>query len=102
MGCAVAVVYVQDGCLWFVSLGNVRIFLHKGNAKECISTDDVYVASNGNRFLTRSISGKDLQDKIAIKEHTTKGASSITLETDGYYNQDEFDDATVVKITQVP
>lgn len=101
MGCAVAVVYVQDGRIWFVSLGNVRIYIHNANTKECITTDDVYTASNGNRFLTRSISGKNLQGKIAIKEHTTKGTSSITLETDGYYNHDELDDATIVHIAQV-
>ena len=101
MGCAVAVVYVQDGRIWFVSLGNVRIYIHNGDTKELITTDDVYVASNGNRFLTRSISGKDLQGKIVIQERSTEDVSSITLETDGYYNHNEFDDATIVSIAQV-
>lgn len=101
MGCAVAVVYVQDGRIWFASLGNVRIYIHNGDTKECITADDVYVASNGNHFLTRSISGKDLQDKIAIKEHTTKDASFISLETDGYYNNDESDDATIIILKSI-
>jgi hypothetical protein len=97
----VAVVYVQDGRIWFASLGNVRIYIHNGYIKECITADDVYVASNGNHFLTRSISGKDLQGKIAIKEHTTKDASSISIETDGYYNNDESDDATIVILKSI-
>ena len=98
MGCAIAVVYVTDKQLWFVSLGNVRIYVHVGAAKECITTDDVYVASNGNHFLTRSISGKDLQGKVEIKDRSIDGISSISLETDGYYHQDEEDDATVIRI----
>lgn len=98
MGCAIAVVYVTDKQLWFVSLGNVRIYTHVGAAKECITTDDVYVASNGNHFLTRSISGKDLQGKVEIKEHSIDGISSISLETDGYYLQDDEDDATIITI----
>ena len=101
MGCAIAVVYVTDKQLWFVSLGNVRIYTHASEAKECITTDDVYVASNGNHFLTRSISGKDLQGKVEIKDCSINGISSISLETDGYYHQDEEDDATVVRIVIV-
>lgn len=101
MGCAVAVVYVQDGRIWFVSLGNVRIYIHNANTKECITTDDVYTASNGNRFLTRSISGKDLQGKVEINERSMDGISSISLETDGYYLQDDEDDATVSRIVVV-
>lgn len=101
MGCAVAVVYVQDGRIWFVSLGNVRIYIHNANTKECITTDDVYTASNGNRFLTRSISGKDMQGKVEINERSMDGISSISLETDGYYLQDDEDDATVIRIVVV-
>ncbi|MBO4690824.1 MAG: protein phosphatase 2C domain-containing protein [Paludibacteraceae bacterium] len=101
MGCAVAVVYVQDGRIWFVSLGNVRIYIHNANTKECITTDDVYTASNGNRFLTRSISGKDLQGKVEINECSMDGISSISLETDGFYLQDDEDDATVIRIVVV-
>ena len=101
MGCAVAVVYVQDGRIWFASLGNVRIYIHNGDTKECITADDVYVASNGNHFLTRSISGKDLQGKIKIKEHSIEGLSSITLETDGYYSHDELDDATILTLKSI-
>lgn len=98
MGCAIAVVYITDKQLWFVSLGNVRIYAHVGTANECITTDDVYVASNGNHFLTRSISGKDLQGKVEVKERSIDGISSISLETDGKYHQDEQDDATVIRI----
>ena len=101
MGCAVAVVYVQDERIWFVSLGNVRIYIHNANTKECITTDDVYTASNGNRFLTRSISGKDMQGKVEINERSMDGISSISLETDGYYLQDDEDDATVIRIVVV-
>lgn len=101
MGCAVAVVYVQDGRIWFVSLGNVRIYIHNANTKECITTDDVYTASNGNRFLTRSISGKDMQGKVEINERSMDVISSISLETDGYYLQDDEDDATVIRIVVV-
>lgn len=101
MGCAVAVVYVQDGRIWFASLGNVRIYIHNANTKECITTDDVYTASNGNRFLTRSISGKDMQGKVEINERSMDGISSISLETDGYYLQDDEDDATVIRIVVV-
>ena len=57
-----------------------------------------YVASNGNHFLTRSISGKDLQGKVEVKERSIDGISSISLETDGKYHQDEQDDATVIRI----
>lgn len=98
MGCAIAVVYITDKQLWFVSLGNVRIYAHVDTANECITTDDVYVASNGNHFLTRSISGKDLQGKVEVKERSIEGISSISLETDGKYLQDEQDDATVIRI----
>lgn len=98
MGCAIAVVYVRENQLWYVTLGNVRIYMHAGDVKECINKDDVYIASNGNRFLTRSISGKDLQGKVEIKEHSMESISSISLETDGYYYQDEEDDATVIRI----
>lgn len=98
MGCAMTIAYVHGEKLYYVSLGNVRIYLQKDNSLERITLDDVYVASNGNRFLTRSVSGKEIEDKIDIKEINLMGVSSILLETDGYYLNDEFDDASIVEI----
>lgn len=98
MGCAIAIAFLKNGKIFFVSLGNVRIYLHSGESKTCITTDHIYVASNGNRFLTRSISGKDILGKVEIKECTLDCISAITLETDGYYNNDDSDDSTIVTL----
>lgn len=101
MGCAIAVAFIKEEKILYASLGNVRIYLHSGESKTCITKDHIYVASNGNRFLTRSISGKDILGKVEINECTLDDISSITLETDGYYNNDESDDATIVTLIKV-
>lgn len=98
MGCAIAVAYVHGERLSYVTLGNVRIYLHRQNLADCVTHDDVYVASNGNRFLTRSVSGKDLDGKIKVMETVLKEVTSISLETDGHYLQDAADDATIAEI----
>ena len=99
MGCAIAVVFIQNDHLYYVSLGNVHIDIFINDSEEQVNRDDVYTASNGNCFLTRSISGKDLEGKIQVREKSMQGISVISLSTDGWYNHDEEDDATNVTIT---
>lgn len=96
MGCAIVVVYFREDMLWYVSLGNVHITLCSDNDKKCINQDDVYVASNGNVFLTRSLSGKNLSNKVYVNVYEIKGVNKVVLSTDGAYNHNQEDDATEV------
>ena len=99
MGCAIAALFSNHDNIWYVALGNVRIYVQDGEKRTCITEDDVYVASNGRTFLTRSISGRDLDGKVEVKTMSLSGVSKIIMATDGYYNNDTEDDSTVVTIS---
>lgn len=98
MGCAIVAVYLREDKLWYVSLGNVHLTLCFNDCEKCISQDDVYVASNGNVFLTRSLSGKNLDGRVHVNTCDLRGVNKVVLSTDGAYNHNQEDDATEVII----
>jgi len=102
MGCSISVAYLNHDELLYVSLGNVRITIWQNGIDRIITQDDVYVASNGNVFLSKSLSGKDLVGKVDIKTYNLNTVNRIILATDGAYNHDVNDDATEITIDILP
>ena len=63
-----------------------------------MSKDDVLTGKNGQTYLTRSIRGRGLRYPISVITLSTKDILTCSLCTDGYYNNDQNDDATIIEI----
>ena len=83
--------------LYYSSVGNVRVYVTSvdGNRRQ-VTEDDIYKAENGNVYLTASLSGKEIDPEV--DSISLDGIDSVLVCTDGYYNNDEEDDSTWVKI----
>ena len=97
MGCAVAAILICGDTLYYSSVGNVRVYVTSvdGNQRQ-VTEDDICKAENGNVYLTASLSGKEIAPEV--DSISLDGIDSVLVCTDGYYNNDEEDDSTWVKI----
>lgn len=102
MGCAVAVVHIQQDRMRFVSLGNVRIYSVTESGESCCSKDDVFTDASGATYLTRSLRGKGLTEPVKVTSIELTGVSRIRICTDGFYNPGSKDDASVIDIFRKP
>lgn len=100
MGCAVGCLVIADGEIFYAGLGDVRLYIRgvAGDYKQ-VSTDDVLVGKDGQTFLSKSIRGRGVRLPIQTIVMKPDDIFQMRLCTDGYYRNDEMDDATVVDVT---
>lgn len=99
MGCAVGCLVITDDELYYVGLGDIRLY---AKDKECklllLSTDNVICGKNGQTFLTRSLRGRGLRKPLNILQYPIGTFCSFSLCSDGYYKNDADDDAINIDI----
>lgn len=100
MGCAVGCLAITEKGLFYAGMGDVRLYVKDftGEYRQ-FSIDDVLIGRDGQTFLTRSIRGRGVRLPVRTLFIKSDCISKICLCTDGYYRNDERDDATVVDIT---
>lgn len=98
MGCTVAIIHIQGNRMHYVSLGNIRIYTLNDSGETCCTNDDVYTDNHRATYLTRSLRGKGLREPVQVIQSDLAGVSRIRICTDGYYNQDPNDDASVIEV----
>ena len=96
MGCAIAIVLIDKEHLYCVSLGNIRVQV----GGETITEDDVYVDSVGGTYLTNCLRGRGIKASLPIKEHVLTAGWTVRICSDGFYNDDSSDDASVIDIME--
>ena len=91
---------IADGEIFYAGLGDVRLYIRgvAGDYKQ-VSTDDVLVGKDGQTFLSKSIRGRGVRLPIQTIVMKPDDILQMRLCTDGYYRNDEMDDATVVDVT---
>lgn len=94
LGCAVSVLYITPDEITFASMGNVRIIAYLKNGTSLqLTNDDIFVADNGNQFLSVAINGRKIEN-LCVQSTPTQDYCAIRICSDGYYNQDPLDDST--------
>lgn len=96
MGCAIAIVLIDNGVLYCVSLGNIRILCND----MILTEDNVYVDTAGGTYLTKSLRGRGINSDFDITHHPLRQGWHVRICTDGFYNNDDSDDASVIDITE--
>lgn len=96
MGCAIAVAIIENGQLHCISLGNIHILLND----KLITADDVYVDSLGGTYLTKSLRGRGIPQPLQVIHCELKSGWHVRICSDGFYNNDESDDASVIDIME--
>ncbi len=99
MGCAVGCLVIVKNTIFYSGLGDIRLYAQTKTGKQLLmSKDDVLTGKNGQTYLTRSIRGRGLRYPISVITLSTKDILTCSLCTDGYYNNDQNDDATIIEI----
>ena len=96
MGCAVAIVLIEDNTLDCVSLGNIRVMCND----IVLTEDNVYVDSVGGTYLTNSLRGRGVKKPVRIIHYLLQAGWHVRICSDGFYNSDETDDASVIDIME--
>lgn len=96
MGCAIAIVLIDNGVLHCVSLGNIRILCND----MILTEDNVYVDTAGGTYLTKSLRGRGINSDFDITHHPLRQGWHVRICTDGFYNNDDSDDASVIDIVE--
>lgn len=99
MGCAVGCLVISEGELFYAGLGDVRLYVRdlSGDCKQ-VSIDDVLLGKDGQTFLSKSIRGRGVKLPVRTIVMNTDAISQLCLCTDGYYRNNEMDDATIVDV----
>lgn len=99
LACAVSIIYITQDEITYASVGNVRIIASLKDGKTTqLTSDDVYIAQNGNKFLSAAINGRELKE-LNIHSISTNNLSTILICSDGYYDQDPQDDSSYAKFS---
>lgn len=99
MGCAVGCLVIVKNTIFYSGLGDIRLYAQAKTGKQLlISKDDVFIGKNGQTYLTRSIRGRGFRHPVSVITLSRKDLLTCSLCTDGYYNNDQNDDATIIKI----
>lgn len=100
MGCALAVASIQGRQMLFLSLGNIRISScdEQGNMIESFTKDSTFTDSLGGSYLTNCLRGKDFRETPSVEKIELPKTFHVRICTDGFYNPDSKDDASVIDI----
>ena len=96
MGCAIAIVVIDGRHLYGVSVGNIRVMVDE----RIVTEDEVYVDSIGGTYLTNSLRGRGIKTPLTIIQYPLPIGWCVRICSDGFYNDDEFDDASVIDIME--
>ena len=94
MGCAVSIVMIDDGNLHCTSLGNIRVLCNE----VILTKDDVYTDPVGGTYLTNSLRGRGVKMPVQVIHQPLRAGWRVRICSDGFYNNDENDDASVIDI----
>lgn len=98
MGCALGCVVVDADSIYYVGVGDIRLYLHKseGNFVQ-MSTDDALTGGNGKTYLTKSICGRGVP-QYTLLQFPRRDYDKVRLCSDGYYSNNLLDDSTVIDV----
>lgn len=65
-----------------------------------LTEDNVYVDTAGGTYLTKSLRGRGINSDFDITHHPLRQGWHVRICTDGFYNNDDSDDASVIDITE--
>lgn len=99
MGCAITIAWIKHSQLWFSHIGNVRIFIRESGNWKCLTEDHTYVDEARGTYLTRCLKGTGLREKPLVQHVDLEPNWAIRICTDGFYNHDSTDDASVIEIS---
>lgn len=104
MGCAIAIVCIQNCQMLFVSLGNIRISScdEHGTTMESFAKDSSFTDPLGGSYLTDCIRGRGFREAPSVEEVKLPEAFHIRICTDGFYNPGSKDDSSVIDIFRKP
>lgn len=108
MGASVALTLFVGNACYYTWLGDVRIYLAKGDKTELLTKDHLAIEGN-HSFLSRCVNGKEFRNSPEIGELAISAGDEIFIATDGYYLHNELgpmiesaitadDDATIACI----
>lgn len=108
IGASVALALFMGNCCYYTWLGDVRIYLDKGNKTELLTKDHLAIEGN-HSFLSHCVNGKEFRHTPEVGELAISNGDEIYIATDGYYLHNKVvsssesvitadDDATIVCI----
>lgn len=100
MGAAVTALIITDTTCEVVWQGNVRLYLHRANQLQQITSDHVMGIGYGQKMLTRCLKGGGLRGDIPTLIIPLQADDTLYLCTDGFYNTHEQDLLTGNAISQ--
>ena len=65
-----------------------------------LTEDNVYVDSVGGTYLTNSLRGRGVKKPARIIHYPLEAGWHVRICSDGFYNSDETDDASVIDIME--
>lgn len=86
MGAAVTALIITETTCKVAWQGNVRLYLHRNNQLQQITSDHVMDTGYGQKILTRCLKGGGLRDDIPTMCIPLQADDTLYLCTDGFYN----------------
>lgn len=86
MGAAVTALIITESSCVVAWQGNVRLYIHRNNEIQQITTDHVINDGYGHNLLTRCIKGSGLRCEVSSIILPLHSRETLYLCTDGFYN----------------
>ena len=108
MGASIALVLFMSNSCYYAWLGDVRIYLSKGDKTELLTKDHLAIEGN-HSYLSRCVNGKEFRYIPEVGKLAISSGYEVYIATDGYYLHNKVgapsessittdDDATIVRI----
>lgn len=98
MGCAVAVALIEGSNLTYASIGNIRLSYSSGERTHILAHENPYTDTAGGTYLRNCLTGRGFRVSPAVEVVSLGKDWHVQICTDGFYNNDNNDDASVIDI----
>ena len=89
MGAAVTALIITEASCVVAWQGNVRLYIHRNNELQQITTDHVIDDGYGHKLLTRCLKGSGLRGEVSYSILPLHSGDTLYMCTDGFYNVQE-------------